>query len=216
MKVFLVLESIGKRTISILKLNDEILWKMASKLRVGLLLDLVFLPAWAYTAVERIVRSDSAELHLVILNQSRVKNGSSLAEVWQERDHWLYDVFNGIDEKIFLRGPNALTQVNSSENLLDVPVLQVKPVNENGGQHFSDSDVKQIKSYNLDILVKLGFGNLDGDVSSTATYGIWTYRWGEAGKVEDRLAGFWEVAEGRPETGVALQQLGPARIRYAF
>jgi hypothetical protein len=181
---------------------------MDTRLRVGLLLDSVFLPLWAFTAIERLVRSHSAELALVIWNQSQPKRGSTLTALWQNRSCLLYSLFSAIDQKLFVRGQNALTPVNSSEIFSKVPALQVKPVNEEGRQRLCASDIEKIKSYQLDILVKIGFENLGGDVLSAAKYGMWTYRWGDARKIEDGLTGFWEVVDRWPETGAALQQLG--------
>ena len=181
---------------------------MSARLRIGLLLDRVSLPAWAFTAIERTLRSNHAELSLVILNQSSPESYSVPRSLWQDPDHWLYRVFNAIDEKLFVHGSNATTEVDTSVLFSNVPVLEVKPVEENGGQQFSASAIKQIKSYQLDILVKLGFGNLRGEILLVPNFGIWAYRWGDHRKIEDGLTGFWEVVERWPETGVALQQLG--------
>lgn len=181
---------------------------MDSKLRVGLLLDSYLLPAWAFTAIERIIRSNCAELALIILKQSSAKRRPALAAFWENRTHWLYFAFNVMDKKLFLRGQNALAQVDSSKILENVPVLRVKPVEENGEQYFSASDLEQIKSYELAILIKMGFGNLRGNALFATTYGVWTYRWGDHHKIENGLIGFWEVVRQCPETGAALQQLG--------
>ena len=179
--------------------------KMDSRLRVGLLLDSVFLPAWAFAAIERMICSDSAELALVVLNQLQPKRDSAWTKLWQ--GHWLYRVFNIIDEKLFLQGGNALALVNASEMFSNVPVREIMPVEENGKQHFSPSDIRRIKSDQLDILIKIGFGRLCGDILAVATHGVWTYRWGDSRKIEDGLTSFWEVVRGWPETGAALQQL---------
>ena len=178
---------------------------MDSRLRVGLLLDSVFLPSWAFTAIERIVCSNYAELVLVVLNQSLPNRASVWTTLWQ--GHWLYRVFNAIDEKLFLHSANALALVDPSEILSNVSVLEIKPIDENGKQHFCSSDLRRIGAYQLDILIKIGFGNLCGDVLSVATHGVWTYRWGDSRKIEDGLTGFWEAVRGWPETGAALQQL---------
>ncbi len=181
---------------------------MEFRLRIGLLLDSYRLPAWTFTAMERIRHSTHAELALVVLNHSRPRRGSSWRALWQDRGHWLYRLFSVIDEKLFLHGPIASGQVDSAGMLSDVPVLHVEPVDEHGEQHFSASDVERVKSFQLDILVKVGFGNLRGEILSAASYGIWTYRWGDQRKIENGLTGFWEVVRGVPETGAALQQLG--------
>ncbi len=181
---------------------------MTAKLRIGLLLDSVSLPAWAFTAIERMIRSNHAELALVVLNQPQLASGSAGRALERNSLPWLYRVFNTIDEKLFLRGPNALEQVDTSEIFSQVPVMNVAPIDKNREQHFSASDVEKIKSYKLDVLVKMGFGKLHGDVLSAAAHGIWTYRWGDSRKIEDGLTGFWEVVRGWPETGASLQHLG--------
>ncbi|MGB8982359.1 MAG: hypothetical protein WCC12_10820 [Anaerolineales bacterium] len=183
---------------------------MNSRLRIGLLLDSYFLPAWAFTAIEQILRSSYAELALVVLNHSRPKRWAPLRVFWQACNHWLYHIFNSVDEKLFLRGPIAAAQVDSSETFSSIPVFEVEPIDERGEQHFSALDVEQLKSYQLDILVKMGFGNLRGDISFAASCGIWTYRWGDPRKIKDGLTSFWEVVRSWPETGAAFLQLGAA------
>jgi hypothetical protein len=183
---------------------------MDSRLRVGLLVDSFLLPAWTSVAIERLICANYAELSLVVLNQSYPKKGFSGITLWKDVNHWLYCIFDVFDRKLFIHGRNAVAQVDALKIFLGVPVLELMPIDENGTQHFSSSDVKRIESYHLDILVKIGFGNLDGDILSAAAYGVWAYRWGDHRTIEDGLAGFWEVVRGWPETGVALQQLGNA------
>src|SRR5512138_477025 len=181
---------------------------MVPQLRIGLLLDSYLLPAWMFTAIERIINSHCAVIALVVLNRARAKNYSVLAMFWRGCNHWLYRIFNTIDEKIFLRGPTASTQISSLGMLANVPVLAVKPIDEHGAQCFSTSDIEQIKSYQLDILVKIGFGNLRGEIAFATSYGIWAYRWGDPRRIKDGLTSFWEVIRKWPETGAALQRLG--------
>jgi hypothetical protein len=181
---------------------------MDSKLRVGLLLDSIFLPAWALTAIERMVVSNAAEIVLVILNQSRPQSCSSPTIFRSDCRHWLYHFFNLIDEKLFISWPSASIPVDSTPLFSGVPFLEVTPVDQETEQHILAFDVEQIKAYDLDILVKLGFANLRGDILLAARYGVWTYRWGDHRKIEDGLTGFWEVVEKWPETGASLWQVG--------
>ena len=181
---------------------------MDDKLRVGLLLDSLTLSAWKFTAIQRLACSNDAELVLVVINRSLPTGGSAKRFYQKNSASWLYRVFNAIDEKIFLRTANALAQVDASSVFSQVPIIGMTPIDGNQGQYFSTSDVEKIKSYELDILVKLGFGELYGEILSVAKHGIWAYRWGDSRKIEDGLTGFWEVVRGWTETGAALQQLG--------
>src|SRR5512147_171012 len=101
---------------------------MNSRLRIGLLLDSYLLPVWTFTAIERILHSHCAELALIVLNRSQTKRCPSLIASKRGSEHWLYRIFNAIDEKLFLRGPIASTQINSLGILSNVPVLAVNPI----------------------------------------------------------------------------------------
>jgi hypothetical protein len=152
--------------------------------------------------------SEHVELVLVVLHQSPWADRSLVRSLLQDPRHWLYQVFNAIDQRVFVRRSNALLPVDATELLSELPRLVLKPIGAYEEQQFSALDVDAIRSYRPDILVKLGFGRLTGDVLSAATYGIWAYRWGDSARIEDGLTGFWEVANGWPETGAALQRLG--------
>ena len=98
--------------------------------------------------------------------------------------------------------------MDGSEIFSNVPSVEVDAVDESGMQQFSDPAIEQIKLYQPDILVKMGFGNLGGKILSVARYGVWAYRWGDQRKIADGLTGFWETVKRWPEIGAALQQLG--------
>ena len=180
---------------------------MDTKLRVGLLLDLELVPAWVVAALERMARSNHTELALVVLNLSHSTRSSIGQASGRNFVPWMYRLFNAIDEKLFLHCPNALAQVDSSKIFSPAPTITVAPIVENGKEYFSEADVKKIKSSHLDILVKMGFGKLHGEILSAATHGMWTYRWGDPRMIEDGLIGF-AGGGGWPETGASLQQLG--------
>jgi hypothetical protein len=181
---------------------------MKTKLRVGFLLDSLLLPAWACASIQRIISSNCVELALIVIKTSPVKPALSQTAFWKGCNHWLYKVFNTVDEKLFLHRANASAWVDGSQIIANIPILQVQPIGEKYDESLSVSDVEQIQSYQLDILVKLGFGRLHGAVLTAAKYSLWSYRWGDHRKIDDGLTGFWEVVDRWPETGAALQQLG--------
>lgn len=175
-------------------------FRMNAKLRVGFLLDSLLLPAWSYTAIERMIDSHHADVVLVVIDRSQTASRA------QASSPWLYRIFMAMDEKVFVRGANASVPVDASPMFSKVAIMDVGPLGEDRAQYFSEADAERIRSYQLDVLVKMGFGQFRDDVMSIAEYGIWTYRWGDDAKIEDGLTGFWEVARGWPETGASLQQ----------
>ncbi len=180
------------------------------KLRLGIFLDSLEVPAWAASALQRIAAANSAEFSLVILNNlGGPKHGSDAST-------WLYSAFSRLDRKIFSRDPDAFTPTDISGLLAQTPTIHVVPAGDRLG--LSEKDILAIKQYKLDILAKIGFDGLPCDDLRLAKYGIWTYYHGDDTKTTGGPAGFWEVVENRPETVTALITLGadrfPKRVLY--
>jgi hypothetical protein len=172
------------------------------KLKLGILLDSYDVPAWAYRSLERIADSDYAEFALVILNSSAYVHKSEVGGVWKNRRKLVYQVFRAIDEKLFIREQNAFELKNARGLLSNAPVIEVRPIEKGEGEYFEPADIDRIRVCGLDILIKMGFRNLRGDVLHASKCGIWSYDFG------GNPPGFWEVVEGRPETEFALRILG--------
>jgi len=66
---------------------------------------------------------------------------------------------------------------------------------------------KRIRSYHLDVLVRLGFRILRGGILQAARYGVWSYHHGDNKVNRGGPPGFWEVLEGHAVTGSILQRL---------
>jgi hypothetical protein len=170
------------------------------KLKLGVLLDSYDVPAWVYHFLERIADSNDAEFTLIILNGEKGGSGKSNLEI--NGHEIIYRMFNAVDEGIFLRKQNALDQKNSKKLFPGAAVIKVIPNQRGSADCFELSDINQIRGYELDILIKIGFENLRGDILTAARYGVWSYHF------EGNPHGFWEVVEGQSETGAILHILG--------
>jgi hypothetical protein len=177
------------------------------KLRLGILLDSYKVPAWAYNSLERIVNSHYGEFSLIILNDSSGIYESNFEEFWKNRNRLLYDLFNKVDERLFHGKPDAFKLKDLGEILSNVPVIKVKPVRDGYSDCLEMSDINRIKEYRLDILIKMGFRILRGDILTASKYGVWSYHHGDSRINRGGPPGFWEVAESWPETGSVLQIL---------
>jgi len=141
-----------------------------TKLKLGILLDSYEIPAWIHSSLDRIAGSGSAEFSLLVLNGvNRASKDVS------KSNNIIYRWFNAVDEKVFVREKNALEPVNAEGLFSNAPVIAVIPNKQGGADHFSSQDVEQIREYGLDILIKVGFENLGGDMLAVAKYGVWSY-----------------------------------------
>jgi hypothetical protein len=176
------------------------------RLKLGLLIDTFHLPAWAYRAVERIVASRWVELSLVVVNEinSLAKDGIPSGKETFTQENFAYRLFDRIDERLFLREPNAFQCKDLRPILTGIPVLQVKPESGAEAISFDSQDIERIKAYRLDILVHLGFQPLAGDIFSAAAHGVWFYEFCDNRLKQGGPPGFWEVIEKWPETGTTL------------
>ncbi len=90
---------------------------------------------------------------------------------------------------------------NGEELLNGAPVIIIKPIKKGTADYFEPADIESVRGYGLDILIKIGFEDLRGDILSASKYGVWEYFY------ERSPHGFWEVVEGLPETRVDLRIL---------
>ncbi len=177
------------------------------KLKLGILLDSFEIPAWAYNALERIMIADYAVFCLIILNDSKGVYENIFDKIWKNRHKLIYYICNLIDQKMDRRKPNAFKRMNLQKILTGVPILRVRPIRKKDSEYFGPLDIQKIKEAGLDILIKMGFRTLRGDILTTSKYGIWSHHHGDNRINQGGPPGFWEVVEKWPETGSTLHIL---------
>lgn len=183
-----------------------------SKLKLGILLDSFEVPAWVYTAIQQVVDGGSGQFELVILNADDESPEHTC------KDPWLYSIFDQVDRRLFTKEPDPFASKDARELLGQVPVLKVQPVSVENSGFLKGTDIRSIREYQLDIAVRFGFENLRCETVHLAKYGTWSYCHSDDRKTRGGPPGFWEVAEGWPETGSALLATGgdlfPRRVLY--
>ena len=183
-------------------------------LRVGIMLDSWAGSAWVAKILRDIRESDFAILSLVILNQDIPNPGRSL---WRRllrfdvspaaRRGALFYLYSQLDERLFGGRPNAFQVVDLKELCADVEVLEVTPEKKTFTDRFSDADVDFIRARNLDVILRVGFRIIRGEILSAARYGVWSFHHGDNLAFRGTPALFWEMYEQNPVSGVVLQVL---------
>ena len=170
------------------------------KLKLGLLLDSFNVPAWVYSVIHLITQENSSEFVLVVLNED--------GDISCKKNACVYSIFNRIDEKLFTKNPNPFTQKRVDDFFSGVPVINVSPLKGDNVLFLGESDIKNIKRYKLDILIKFGFDGLQLEDLKVSKYGTWFYYHGDDRIMKGGPPGFWEVVDHWSETGSALLALG--------
>lgn len=88
----------------------------------------------------------------------------------------------------------------------DVATLTINPLDAPGLQ-LSDADLAKVKREALDVILCFDSAHLQGDILTSARYGIWSYQHGDVDRYRGDPAGFWEMYERNPVTGTALKIL---------
>jgi hypothetical protein len=170
-------------------------------------MDSFAIPGWEYAVIEKIVRSHFGEIVLVVLNDSPSKKRNTFSRCKNNWSQLVYRGYRSIEDRLFKIGHNAFRNKDSKTLLAEVPTLKVKGGLTRSSDCFDAEAINGIKSYNLDVLIQLGFRVLEGEIVGTARCGVWSYYPGDS-QISGRVpAGFWEVLENHPTTYSSLKVL---------
>lgn len=177
------------------------------KLKVGILVQRNEIPLWAFKMLEKIENSDFAEIALVIRKTNRfTPQKNVLKRIWDNKSKYGYVFYRKLEDKLYPSQPDAFQMINWSE-LFNCPVLDVETKETKFSDRFKEQDLETIQSYDLDVMIRMGFKILRGKILTTTKYGIWSYHHGDNRINRGGPAGVWEVFEQWPQTGVTLQIL---------
>jgi hypothetical protein len=174
------------------------------KLKLGVLLDSLFIPAWVYHSIDLLAHSAYAEFSAIILDENNIINPRD-HQAQKKNNHIVYSLFNAVDEKFFLKYQNAVEPKDITGLLSSVPIIHVSTVIHETSSFFQPVDLDRIRGCELDIIISVRAqtsGTVQGDILSVSRYGVWEFCF------EGYPQGFWEVVEGQPETRVALRVSG--------
>ncbi len=182
------------------------------QLRVGVLLNATETTSWADYMLKTLRDGNYADIVLFIVDDSpnpqrnkpvngaiqnlagRIANriAELVYKIHIERDFGTLDAF----------APRELR-----DSFPDTPVLKVKTIKKQLSDYIPPDNIKTIKSYKLDVLIRVGFRILRGDILHCAKYGVWSYHHGDNTVNRGGPPCYWETMESWPETGSLLQIL---------
>lgn len=179
---------------------------------MGLLIDSMAQPAWVERALRRVQETGTGEFVLVVRNATTPPEvrRSRLATWWKNRKYLLHAAYQRLDSARMDVEPDPFVSVDISPLLTGAQTLDIVPSQTRHSDTFSASDIETIRAARLDVLMRLGFRILRGDILNVARFGVWSYHHGDNDRYRGGPACFWEVMEGEPVTGTILQRLTEA------
>jgi hypothetical protein len=178
---------------------------MTEKLKIGLMIDSTDVPYWVYLMIEKINQSNYAKIELLIVNGSKISKNSTLTKIKNNRNYFLYKIYTKLENKIYKPELDVFTTYDLKDKLSKVKEITVIPKQTKYSDWIKPEDVKEILENDLDVIVRLGFRILRGDILKAAKCGVWSFHHGDNDVNRGGPAGFWEVFQNHPVTGSILQ-----------
>lgn len=171
-----------------------------SKLKIAILTDSAQIPAWAFEMLLRIQEDGYGEIVLNIVNQKPKSSGKP--------SPFFYRLYRAIDRRLFKDSHDAF----ASNNIRDFPhwkvtEITIQPTQKKFTDTFSTPDIELIQSYKLDIIIRLGFRILKGEILQVPKFGVWSFHHGDNRVNRGGPPCFWEVMKGEKTSGSVLQVL---------
>ncbi len=125
---------------------------------------------------------------------------------------FLYRVYRWLDRKLFASWLDAFDRKDVRSLFAEISLppkwMMVHPRQTKYSDYIQPEDLSEIAEANLDVMIRLGFRILRGDILKLPQYGIWSYHHGDADTMKGGPPCFWEVMKGSSVTGSVLQILG--------
>ncbi len=185
----------------------ELCNKSGSPLRFGVMCSAAGLTEFARKCIANITRDGIAEPTLLILDESVAVPspiGTKIRKsIRLEGNLWHLQSKLFPPSRIEAYGTEPLDKcLPGIQRIACQPELKGK-----WSQYFRAGDVAEIRSHNLDFILKFGYGIVRGEILQAARYGVWSFHHDDEEKYRGGPPGFWEIYHGDPVTGAVLQRL---------
>lgn len=153
--------------------------------------------------VKELLETANVKIEVLIVNGAK-ENNFLLHRIKRiQLKHLLFNIYL----KLFFK-PKANKPVNLETLLQHVPRLICRT--EKKGKHseyFNAVDLKKIKEYDLDFILRFDFGIIRGEILNAARYGVWSFHSGDEQKYRGTPPYFWEIYNDEKICGAILQKL---------
>ena len=181
-------------------------------LRIGLLVDTFWMNRPAATTIRDILRSDFAQLEMVICNNTRgdkpsrrlgVADASAKSTYHQKRSALLWSIYDRFDWRVATIEIDPLATENCELVLNNIDSLRIS-VEAGEKERFPSEALTTIIAKDLDLILHFGFMRDYGAIAQAARYGVWSLHYGDYDYYRGGPPYFWELYEKNPVSGLTL------------
>lgn len=171
---------------------------------------------WELRIINEIIDNPQTELTLLIQDGRNIKkNTKSLKNriiQFFASENKLSQGLLGLQcsiENLIFKKPFTVDKNRIINQLETIDSILLYPERNGFLDVFSDEDGQRIKDFDLDVILKHEFIDIEGPLLHAAKFGIWSFQHGNNSINCGNLVGFWEIIFNQPYVEVTLQQLTP-------
>jgi hypothetical protein len=188
-------------------------------LRVGVMTGGASVPRWVAEVLDDIDACSVAELVGFVLDPDYQPRPRAMERLRNGRSRLLYEFYCQLDARRFPGVVNPLDEIDVSDRLGRLSVLNiVSGASKVHTSRFDAETISTVASWDLDVILSFGGGVIPGAILDCARYGVWSYRHGDPDAYRGGPPLFWEIYDGAPVSGSALERLiqepGPGEVIY--
>lgn len=174
------------------------------KLRFAVMVKKQGLQKWQKETYESLINSGLAENVLWIVEDEVAVHWGLLKKI--KNYPWSKFVFRQY-YKNFMK-PDSFERISLVDLKGNIPDLTCYTLKKGKfSEYFSAGDLKIIRSYHPDFILKFGFGITRGEILTCPKYGVWSFHHGDEQKYRGVPPGFNEIRQRDPITASILQRL---------
>ena len=188
---------------------------MSSELNFGIMCNGSEFDDWQAECISELRAVDGVNLELLIIDDSgsrrsgglsgkvstllEYKNKTSIKDAINKTAWWAY--------RQPFDFPPCKSKVDLSNELESIDRMSCDVEVDGFSQYFYEDDIEKIRDYNLDFILRMGFGIIRGEILEVPEYGVWSFHHNDERKYRGGPACFWQIYNEDPVTGAILQRL---------
>ena len=186
----------------------------SKKHRIGILVKNLEQKNFNGELIQNILNSKNLILDTIIINEEKDRKNKifliikkySLIRIIEK---FIFKILSLVEKCVFLISDKKISFAHVNLNNLNIPRVYIRPNIDRikNIYTYSDSDVREIKDKNLDIILRLEGGIIKGAILKATKKGIVSFHHADNELYRGLPPGFWEVYNKNPTTGFIIQKL---------